>query len=137
MQERATEMTSPNDRSISALLADAISQLSKLISNEFDLARAEISEKLGHAAKGGVAIGAGALIMLPAMIIILIAAAKGLVAAGMSEPVAYLIVGLVTAALGAICIVVGKKQMTPEVLMPNRTLGQLKQDRDAVKEMVQ
>ena len=129
-------MNSPSERSIAALMGDAVSQLSKLITNEFELARAEIAEKVSRAVKGGAVVGAGIAVMLPAIIILLMAAAKGLVAAGLSEAVAYLIVGLVTAGIGALAIFIGMKQMTPEALMPTRTMDELKRDRDAAKEMM-
>jgi hypothetical protein len=47
--------TSPGSRSIPELFSDAVGQLGKLVGNEFELARVELSEKasLGAAADGG------------------------------------------------------------------------------------
>ena len=129
-------MNSPNDRSIPNLVGEAVGQLSKLISNEFELARAEASDKIGQIVKSGAMIGAGAVLMVPALVILLIAAADGLIAAGMSDGVAYLIIGVIAAAISGGLIMVGINRMTSEALMPKVTLEQLRRDKQAAKEMV-
>ena len=86
-------MTSRTDRSIPELFSDAVGQLAKLIGNEFALARAELSEKAGQAGRAAAMMGAGAVIMIPALVLLLFAAAAALVQGGFSEPVAYLIAG--------------------------------------------
>ena len=53
-------MNSQDRRSIPELLSDAMSQLAKLIGNEFELARTELSEKAGLVGRGIAMIGAGA-----------------------------------------------------------------------------
>jgi hypothetical protein len=40
-------MNSPSSRSIPELFSDAVGQLGKLVGNEFELARIELSEKAG------------------------------------------------------------------------------------------
>jgi hypothetical protein len=44
-------MNSPGNRSIPELFSDAVGQLAKLVGNEFELARAELSEKAGQAGR--------------------------------------------------------------------------------------
>jgi hypothetical protein len=129
-------MNSPNDRSIPNLVGEAVGQLSKLISNEFELARAEASDKIGQIVRSGAMIGAGAVLMVPALVILLIAAADGLIAAGMSDAVAYLLIGVIAAAISGGLIMVGINRMTSDALMPKVTLEQLRRDKQAAKEMV-
>ena len=81
--------TSQNDlRTISTLLGDALSQFAKLFQNEVDLAKAELGEK---AQKIGGALGfiaAGAVLVIPALVMALFALVGGvdrgrMVAAGL------------------------------------------------------
>jgi zinc transporter ZupT len=129
-------MASQSDRSISVLLSDAFGQLSKLISNEFELMRAEASDKISQIARAGAMIGAGAVLAIPALVILLMAAAEGLVAAGLSSAVSYLIIGVLAAAIAGALVMIGLKRMTPEALKPHVTIDQLQRDKNAAKEMV-
>ena len=69
-------MTSPSERSIPELFGDAMAQLAKLVGNEFALARAEMAEKAGQAGRAAAMIGAGAVVMIPALVLLLLAAAS-------------------------------------------------------------
>ncbi|MDB5484372.1 MAG: hypothetical protein JWR73_2463 [Tardiphaga sp.] len=129
-------MTSPNDRSIPVLLGEAVGQLSKLISNEFELARAEASDKFAKLVRSGAMIGAGAVLMIPALVVLLIAGAEGMIAGGLSRPVAYLIVAVVAVAISAALVMMGVNRMTADKLLPRVTIDQLKRDKHAAKEMV-
>jgi putative superfamily III holin-X len=130
-------MNPRSDKSIPELLSDVLVQLAKLIGNEFDLAKAELSSKAGQVARAVAMIGAGAVIMIPALVILLFAAAAGLMHAGFSDPVAYLIVGVAAVLLSAILIGVGISRMSGDALKPSVTLDQLQRDKVAAKEMMQ
>ena len=125
------------DRSIPELLSDVLAQLAKLIGNEFDLAKAELSSKAVQAAQAVAMIGAGAVIMIPALVLLLFAAAAALTHAGITAPLAYLIVGGTAVLLAAILIGVGISRMSADALKPSATLEQLQRDKIAAKEMVQ
>jgi hypothetical protein len=56
-------MSANDSRSVSELFGDALSQLSKLMRNELQLARAEISMKLGQTTPS-IGLLAGAVIFL-------------------------------------------------------------------------
>ena len=129
-------MTSPSDRSIPELFSDAFSQLAKLIGNEFDLAKAELSQKAGQVGRGVAMIGAGAVIMIPALVVLLFAAAAALMHAGLSDAMAYLITGGASAILAAALVFVGISHMSGEALKPSMTIDQIHQDQAAAKEMV-
>jgi hypothetical protein len=129
-------MTS-RDRSIPELLSDVLAQLAKLIGNEFDLAKAELSNKAGQVARAAAMIGAGAVIMIPALVVLLFAAAAALMHAGFSDPIAYLISGGGALLVAAILIGVGISRMSADALKPSVTLDQLQRDKVAAKEMLQ
>jgi hypothetical protein len=136
MTIRGIAMNSPSSRSIPELFSDAVGQLAKLIGNEFDLARAELSEKAGQAGRAAGMIGAGAVILIPALVLLLFAFSAALIRSGLSEPIAYLIVGLGAALLSAVLIAVGISRLSGGALKPTVTLDQVKRDKVAAKEMV-
>lgn len=129
-------MTYQSERSIPELFGDAISQLAKLISNEVALARAEVSEKAAQAARAAVLIGIGAVLMIPALVVLLFAAAAALTRSGFSEPVAHLLAGGGAAAVAGALIAVGIGRLSGDALEPSVTLDQLQRDKAAAKEMV-
>ena len=130
-------MTSPTDRSIPELFGDAVGQLAKLVGNEFALARAELSEKMAQAGRAAAMIGAGAVIMIPALVLLLFAAAAALIRSGLSDPVAYLIAGGGAAVVAGALIAVGLERLSGDALKPSVTLEQVQRDKLAAKEMVQ
>jgi hypothetical protein len=129
-------MSSPSNRSIPDLVSDAFAQLAKLVGNEFDLARAELADKAAQIGRAAALIGAGAAIMMPALVLLLFAAAAGLERAGLSEPVAYLVTGVGAAAVSGALIVIGLNRLSGDALKPSVTLDQVQRDKVAVKEMV-
>jgi hypothetical protein len=129
-------MNFQGERSIPKLLSDAFAQLAKLIGNEFDLAKAELSEKAGQMGRGVAMIGAGAIVMIPALVVLLLAAASALTHAGLSEPIAYLVVGAAAAATAGAMVLVGANRLSTDTLKPVVTVNQLQRDAAAAKEMV-
>jgi Putative Actinobacterial Holin-X, holin superfamily III len=130
-------MTSPTDRSIPDLFSDAVGQLAKLVGNEFALARAELSEKMAQAGRASAMIGSGAVMMIPALVLLLFAAAAALIRIGLSDPVAYLVVGGGAAVLAGALIAAGLQRLSGDALKPSVTLEQVQRDKLAAKEMVQ
>jgi hypothetical protein len=129
-------MTIRTERSIPALLSDVLAQLAKLIGNEFELAKAEMSDKAAQVGRAVAMIGAGAVIMIPALVLLLFAAAAGLMHAGFSDPVAYLITGGGAVLVAGILIGVGINRMSGDALKPSVTIEQLQRDKVAAKEMM-
>jgi hypothetical protein len=129
-------MTSRIDRSIPELFSEAVGQLAKLIGNEFALARAELSEKAGQAGKAAAMMGAGAVIMIPALVMVLFAAAAALMRAGVSDPVAYLIVGVTAALVSVALVAIGINRLSGDALKPTATIDEIERDKAAAKEMV-
>jgi Putative Actinobacterial Holin-X, holin superfamily III len=130
-------MTSRTDRTIPELLSDVLAQLAKLIGNEFDLAKTELSTKASEVGRGAMLIGIGAVFLIPALVMLLLAAAAALMHAGFSDPAAYLMTGGATVLLAAILIAVGISRLSGDALKPSVTLDQLQRDKVAAKEMLQ
>jgi hypothetical protein len=129
-------MNSPGSRSIPELFSDAVGQLAKLIGNEFDLARAELSEKANQASRAAAIIGAGAVFLIPALVMLLFAAAASLMHAGLSDPVAYLVAGVGAAVVSAGLIAIGLNRLSGDALKPTVTLDQVQRDKVAAKEIM-
>jgi Putative Actinobacterial Holin-X, holin superfamily III len=129
-------MTSQTSRSIPELFSDAISQLAKLIGNEFELARAELSAKANLAGRAAAMIGAGAIILIPALVLLLFALASALIHAGLSDPVAYLLTGGGAALISGGLIWIGLRRLSSDALKPTVTLEQVQRDRLAAREMM-
>ncbi len=129
-------MTSPTERSIPELFGDAMAQLAKLVGNEFALARAEMSDKAGQVGRAAAMIGAGAVVMIPALVLLLFAVAAALIKSGLSDPVAYLCAGGGAAILAGVLIAIGLNRLSGDALKPSITLNQVEQDKLAAKEIV-
>ena len=119
-------MTSQNDealeRTLGQLVADATHDISSIMRSEVALVKAEIR---ADAKKAGVGAGmfavAGTLAFL-ALILLVIAAAYGLVAAGLAPWLAFLIVAVVLLAVGAILVLVGKRSIDSLQGKPGRAI---------------
>jgi len=128
-------MTSPVERtSLTDLFGAALAQLAKLLQNEFDLARAELSEKVREIGGALKFILAGAVIVIPALVMVLFAIARGLASLGMPEGLADLIVGVAAAALAFILIGLGARRLSAGALKPTVTLDQISRDKVAAEE---
>src|SRR4051812_50081398 len=84
-------------RSIGELLRDLANDTTRLIRDEIALARAEIQGKVAQAGRGAAMIGAGGVLAIPALVLILAGVAI-LLAHWMPPPGAALLGGVVTAA---------------------------------------
>lgn len=129
-------MSTSNGRSIPELMSEAFSQLAKLIGNEIDLAKAEMSDKVAQVSRAGALIAVGAIIFMPALVVILMAIAAALIAAGYSPPMSYLIAGGGAGVLALALIGMGISRLSGDALKPAVTIEQLQRDKLAAKEMV-
>src|SRR6478609_160759 len=90
------------DRSIGKLIADATEDLSTLVRGEIELAKIELKQTAIQAAAGSVMFIVAGTFAFLALIMLLIALAFGLIAAGLWPWVAFIVVGLLLIAAGAI-----------------------------------
>ena len=80
-------------------------------------------------------IGAGALLMIPALVMALFALSAGLIAIGWSLPASCLIAAIVAAAVSGILLMVGVNRLDPRNLAPRETIRQLEKDNDTLEGM--
>ena len=129
--------TSQDDlRSISALLGDALGQFAKLFQNEVDLAKAELGEKAQKVGGALIYVAAGAVLVIPALVMALFALSAAFIASGWSAPVSYLISAIVAAVIAGVLFAVGIKRLDAHELTPHETIRQLDKDKGTVKGMV-
>jgi hypothetical protein len=129
-------MNSQSSRSIPELFSDAVGQLAKLVGNEFDLARAELSEKANQAGRAAAMIGAGAIVLIPALVLLLYGVSAMLIRSGFSDPVAFSLTGAGAALVSVALITTGLSRLSADNLKPSVTLEQVQRDKVAAKEMV-
>ena len=129
-------MTANDSRSVSELFGDALSQLSKLMRNELQLARAEISMKVGQTTTAIGLLAGAAIFLIPTVVLLLMSLAAWLVEIGIRPSLAQLLAGLSGLIVVAILGGIGLNRLKTNSLVPKRTLDQLQQDAAAAREHV-
>jgi hypothetical protein len=130
-------MTMRNDeRTVSQLFGDSLSELAKLIQNEVDLARAELREKLAVVGGAMGFIAAGSILLIPSLVLILFAVAGWLIVLGMATPLAYLSSGLGAAIIALALVWVGVGRLSGDALKPTATMNELERDKKLAKELM-
>jgi hypothetical protein len=124
-------------RSVPQLLSDLARDLTTLLRKEGQLIRAELSEKVTKIQVGAGSALAGAIVLLVALNVL--AAALVVAISKIGEPDlgggwAALIVGVILAVIGAILVKKGTDSMSN--LTPERSVNQVSQDANLVKEQV-
>jgi uncharacterized membrane protein YqjE len=125
-----------SNRSIADVLRDLVTQLTTLLRKETQLARVELSENVSRAALGlGLIIG-GAVLLIPALMILLEAAVAALEQNGMRPAEATAVVGGCALVLGFILVAIGVSRLRVKSLIPNKTIQQLQRDAAAAKQQM-
>jgi hypothetical protein len=125
-----------DERSIAQLIGDSISELTKLVQNEIDLARAEIVQKVSLGTAAAKFVVGGAIFLTPGIVLVLLAVASELTALGLSQPLAYLCAGLGALIIAAALIWTGMSRLSPSALKPSATLDQIRQDKAMATELM-
>lgn len=118
-----------NDESVRALLKRLANDVATLFSKEMALARSEFSHAIGDAKKGAASLATGGAVLFAGFLFLLGAAFIGL-GYVVSEWLAALIVGGVTALIGFIMVSSGKKKLEPSHFKMERTTESLHRDKD-------
>jgi uncharacterized membrane protein YqjE len=118
------------------LFSDALSQFSRLMRNELQLARAEMSMKAGQAMTAIALLAGAAIFLIPTLVLLLIALAAWLVEIGTTPSLAHLIAGVAGLLVAAILGGISLNRLKTNSLVPKRTLDQLQQDAAAAREHV-
>ncbi|NHC16160.1 phage holin family protein [Motilibacter deserti] len=122
----------PPEPSLGKLVASATKDLSALVRSEIELAKIEIKSEAKHAIAGSGMFGAAAYLGLLASILLSIAAAYGLNAAGLHPALAFLIVAVVYLLIAGVLALLGKKQVS-KVSAPERTIRTTKESVSTLK----
>lgn len=133
-EENAEPDASRMPRSIFELIRSLIDDVFQLLYQETELAKAEITESFRKAGRGAIIMAAGAAVLAVGFVILLFAAAVGIVAliqlTGLSTTASILVglssAGLLMAIVGIIAILIAKKKLSPQELKPKRTVKTLK-----------
>ena len=123
----------PTRRSVPELFGSVFRQLAELMRTEGMLARTEMSEKMSHMGTGlGLLVG-GAVLAMPALVILMSAAVAALIDNGMAPYWASFLVGGLSLLLGLILLSVGVNWLRAGNLIPVKTLQQLQYDANAAR----
>jgi uncharacterized membrane protein YgcG len=120
---------------IPRLFGDAIEQLGKLVQNEANIARAEMSQKVAQAAMGVAYLVGAAILAIPVLVLLLMALAIWLTQLGLSPITAHLVSAACETVGSAILVIVGMGYLKIENLKPKITLHEVKRNVTAAKEM--
>jgi VIT1/CCC1 family predicted Fe2+/Mn2+ transporter len=121
-------------RSLPDIFSDLIAQFTRLLQKEGQLARAEVSENIGKAATGlGFVIG-GAVVLIPALVVLLDAAVAAITERGHLAPYwSALIVGGAVLTVGLLLLAFGASRLRSSNMIPVRTIQQLQRDASVAK----
>ncbi len=123
------------DRPIGALFAELTEDLSRLFRLEVALFKRELAEKAGRLGRGAGAIVAGGLIAFSAWLVLLAAAVLGL-STVLAPWLAALIIAVVVLVVAVTLLLLGKRWLDAQKLVPRRTLNTLREDGAWIKERV-
>lgn len=121
------------DKGVIDIAGEAFKDIGTLVQTEFQLLRAEISEKLAVSVLAVSLMAAGALLLMATIVLVLQAAITALVASGFSWPVAILLVAAASLLSGAGLVWLGINNLRLQRLAPSRTIAQLQKDADLAK----
>jgi Putative Actinobacterial Holin-X, holin superfamily III len=126
----------PEERSISQLVGDSLVELAKLVQNEIDLARAELSAKVTATGEAVKLIAAGAVLLIPGVVLILLALASELIQLGLSAPLAYLCCGAGAVIIAVALAWAGMSRLSASALGPSATLDEIRRDKIMATELM-
>jgi hypothetical protein len=117
----------PSDASLGGLVGQLTTDLGALLRDEVQLAKVELKEDATRAAKVGGMFGAAGFAGYVMILLLSFAAAWGL-AEVMPIGGAFLIVGIVWGAVGAVLFVVGRARMRDLDMKPEQTIETMQEN---------
>ena len=121
------------EKSLGTLMRDLLQQLSTLVRDEIQLARAEMTEKTNQVAAGAGMVGAALAFGIGAIVILLLALVLVLDAV-MQAWLAALLVGIAAAVVAMLLMNAGRSKMKARNLAPNRTIDSVRRDGQLARE---
>jgi len=120
--------------SLSEVVGQLGDDLTALLTTQIEIAKLEIKQEATAAAKGAGMLSAGAFAAVVA-VFMLSAAAAWAIAAPLNEWLGFLIVGLVWVLVAAVLGVIGRRRLKAINMTPERTVDELRADRDLAKQL--
>lgn len=130
---RGQQTRSQTNPSLGALITNLARDVAVLVRDEAQLAKTEMSEKTGQVATGIGSIAAAGAVLMCGFLVLLAAAVYGLntvLPPELTPWLSALIVGGVVCVIGLIMLMVGKKKLQAQNLMPQHTIDSFRHDRD-------
>jgi len=116
-----------NGRSMGEVLQDIVANIQEIFRSEFRLAKAEIQEEAHKIARSSIPMGIGILLAPYALGFLLLAAVHGL-ATVLDAWLAALIVGVTVLVISLILISAGRKRLKQVKVVPEKTIGTVKEN---------
>jgi putative superfamily III holin-X len=113
--------SAPLEPSLGTLVASATKDLSALVRSEIELAKHEVKDEVKHAVLGSGMFAVAGFFGLLALILLLIAAAYGLVSLGLAPGWAFLIVAAVLLLVAGVVVFIGFRQLK-KISAPEATI---------------
>lgn len=123
------------DRSIGALISGLLGDIRLLFSQEIDLAKRELSQKVSAIAKSAVSIAVGAVVAMGGLFI-LMAALVLVLDLFMPAWVAAFVLALAFLGIGGIILFLGIQKLRTMTYVPERTVKTVEEGVQRVKERV-
>lgn len=122
--------------SLGSLLATLTREMSSLVRQETQLAKAEMSEKTHQVMNGVAAIAIAGAVLFGGFLVLLAAAVfllNEVLPPDTTPWLSAILVGLVVAIVGYVMLKSGLKKLQTHNLMPDRTMASLQSDRDLAR----
>ncbi|MFW5825026.1 MAG: phage holin family protein [Marinobacter sp.] len=134
-----TAYTAPKEESrpdeptrVYSLVKHLVDDLAILFRKELALAASEVSESVNDTKKGATGLVSGAVVLNSGYLFLLLAATLGL-AQIMEAWLAALIVGGIATIVGLVMVQSGKKKLEPANFRPDRTMQEMRKDKESIK----
>jgi uncharacterized membrane protein YqjE len=115
--------------SLAELVGELVNDAQDLARKEIQLAKAEVKEEVDKTLQAAVAIGAGAITVSLAAILLLFAVVNALVEIfSWSFWVSFSVVGATVLAIGLVALAIGRSRIAQVNPMPHETLESLRKD---------
>lgn len=126
-----------DDRSLGELFSELTREMSALVRQEIQLAKAELRQSATEVGRALASLVIGGAVAYAGFLAVLAAVILALAQAGLPWWLAALIVGIVVIAVGYYLISRARATLQNVSLAPRQTLETLKEDKEWVKEQIQ
>ncbi|GAB2786131.1 hypothetical protein GCM10027040_10260 [Halomonas shantousis] len=131
------ESDNPNGKntessSIGSLISNLTNDMTTLVRQEIDLAKAEMSQNMKQAMGGIAAIAVAGAVLMNGFLVLLFAAVYAL--SNVLAPwLSALIVAVIVMVIGFVMLQSGRKKLEAQSLMPSRTMNSVRRDESVVE----